>query len=253
VPPAAGSLHVFKQLSGLRADVVKAASSRLTCQQITQAVSHLLAKEGVTNMDNQTLLVQLVSALAWPLTVIIVALMFRQEIRKVASRLSTLSYGDMKAEFEKDLNKLEREVKELPIKESATKVEHKKSDAETLDSYERLSRIAEISPRAAIMEAWRDIEVTTKQVTDAYGISTDGHIAGVRAIRELVRQHLLPESVVKVYEQMRGLRARAAHAPDFTITADEAKRYIDTAYRFHNALLFLLQQAEKPSFPKKGG
>jgi hypothetical protein len=203
-------------------------------------------------MDNQTL-VQLVSALAWPLTVIIVALMFRQEIRKIASRLSTLSYGDMKAEFEKDLHKLEREVKELPIKEASTKVDHQKKDSKTLDSYERLSRIAEISPRAAIMEAWRDIEVTTKQVTDAYGISTNSQISGVKAIRELVRQHLLPEGVVTVYEQMRRLRSRAAHAPDFTITSEEAKRYIDTAYRFHNALLFLLQQAEKPLSPKEGG
>jgi len=203
-------------------------------------------------MDNQTL-VQLVSALAWPFTVIIIAFMFRQEIRKIASRLSALSYGDMKAEFEKDLNKLERDAKELPVKESSTKVDHRKNDTQTLDSYERLSRISEISPRAAIMESWRDIEVTTKQVTDAYGISNDGQIAGVKAIRELVHQNLLPESVVTVYEQMRRLRGRAAHAADFTITPDEAKRYIDTAYQFHNTLLSLLQQAGKTSRPKKGG
>lgn len=199
-------------------------------------------------MDGETI-VQLISAIAWPFTAIIIAFMFRQEIRKTANRLSTLSYGEMKAEFEKDLNKLERDVKELPVKETSAKAEQPENDTETLDSYERLSRIADISPRAAIMEAWRDIEVTTKQVTDAYGISTDSQIAGVKAIRELVHQHLLPESVVSVYEQMRRLRSRAAHSADFTITTDEAKRYIDTAYSFHNALLFLLQQA-KPSSPK---
>jgi len=202
-------------------------------------------------MDGQTI-VQLISAIAWPFTVIIIAFMFRQEIRKTANRLSTFSYGDMKAEFEKDLNKLERDVKELPIKEPPTKAGLLENDSDTLNSYERLNRIADISPRAAIMEAWRDIEVTTKQVTDAYGISTDGQIAGVKAIRELVHQHLLPESVVVVYEQMRRLRSRAAHSADFTITTDEAKRYIDTAYRFHNTLLFLLQQA-KSSSPQSGG
>jgi hypothetical protein len=202
-------------------------------------------------MDNNTL-VQLVSAIAWPLTVIIVALMFRQEIRKIASRISTLSYGDMKAEFEKDLDKLEKDVKELSVKETSINIKHPKNDTVTLDSYERLSRIAEISPRAAIMEAWRDIEVTTKQVTDAYGISSQGQIVGVRAINELVQKHLLPQSVISVYEQMRRLRSRAAHAADFAISADEAKRYIDTAYRFHNTLLFLLQQAEKPK-KKSGG
>jgi hypothetical protein len=196
-------------------------------------------------IDGQTL-VQLVSAIAWPFTVIIIALLFRQEIRKTANRLSALSYKDVKAEFEHDLNKLEKDIKELPAKESSSKTNHPENDLETLNSYERLRRIADISPRAAVMEAWRDIEVTTKQVTDAYEISTDGQIAGVKAIRELVNQHLLPESVVSVYEQMRRLRSRAAHAADFAITTDEAERYIDTAYRFHNTLLFLLQQAEKP-------
>ncbi len=202
-------------------------------------------------MDGQ-IIVQLISAIAWPFTVIIIAFMFRQEIRKTANRLSALSYGDMKAEFEKDLNKLERDVKELPVKESSIKVEKQEADSETLDSYERLSRIADISPRAAIMEAWRDIEVTTKQVTDAYGISSQGQIAGVKAINERVQKHLLPQSVISVYEQMRRLRSRAAHSADFAISADEAKRYIDTAYRFHNTLLFLLQQSEKPK-KKSGG
>jgi hypothetical protein len=202
-------------------------------------------------MDNQTL-VQLISSIAWPLTVIIVAFMFRQEIRKIASRLSTLSYGDMKAEFEKSLNKLEQDIQDLPSKQTVTKQERGENDKETFNSYERLRRIAEISPRAAIMEAWRDIEVTTKKVTDAYGISTQGQIAGVRAINELVQKHLLPSSVLSVYEQMRRLRSRAAHAADFAISADEAERYIDTAYRFHNTLLFLLQQAKKPN-NKSGG
>ncbi len=202
-------------------------------------------------IDGQTL-VQLVSAIAWPFTVIIIAFMFRREIRKATNRISTLSYGDVKAEFEHDLNKLEREIKELPAKESSSKIERPEKDTEILDSYERLNRIAAISPRAAIMEAWRDIEVTTKQVTDAYEISTDSQIAGVKAIRELVHQHLLPESVVSVYEQMRRLRSQAAHAADFKITTDEAQRYIDTAYRFHNTLLFLLQQPQKPSSLKNG-
>src|ERR1051326_8664678 len=134
-------------------------------------------------LDGPTL-VQLVSAIAWPLTIIIIALLFRHEIRKTTSRLSSFSYKDMKAEFEHDLDKLERDVKDLPIKESSTKPE--RIEKETLNAYERLRRIADISPRAAVMEAWRDIEITTKEVTDAYGVSSEGQIAGVKAIRELV-------------------------------------------------------------------
>jgi hypothetical protein len=202
-------------------------------------------------IDNQAL-VQLVSALAWPVTVIIIALLFRHEVRHTASRLSSLSYKSLKADFEQDLSNLEKDVKELAPKEPVAKANRIEEDKDAVNSYERLKRIADISPRAAIMEAWRDIEVTTKKVADAYGVSTQGQIAGVRAINELVQLHLLPDSVTSVYEQMRRLRSRAAHAADFAISSEEAERYIDTAYRFHNTLLFLLQQA-KGSHDNKGG
>jgi len=71
---------------------------------------------------------------------------------------------------------------------------------ESLSQYERLLRIVQISPRAAIMEAWRDIEFTTKMVTDAYGISVGGNIAGERAIRDLTHKGILPDSVCSVQE-----------------------------------------------------
>ncbi len=99
------------------------------------------------------------------------------------------------------------------------------------------------------MEAWRDVEVSAKKVADAYGIASGGQIAGVRAINELAQKHLLPNSVTSIYEQMRRLRSRAAHAADFSISLEEAERYIDTAFRFHNALLFLLKQPKTMRAP----
>ena len=188
-------------------------------------------------------LVQLISTLAWPATVLSLAMMFRHELRQAASRLSSLQYKDFKAGFERDLQRLEGEVQALPAEMRPTNAPAGENKA-ALSSYDRLVRIAEISPRAAIMEAWRDIEVTTKKVADAYGLSVDGAIAGVKAIREIVGRGLLPKSVIGVYEQMRRLRARAAHAADFAIGSEEAERYIDTAHKFHVALLFLLKQID---------
>ena len=133
-------------------------------------------------MSYSQILVQLVSALAWPFTVIVIALIFRREVRRAANRLSSLSYGEFKFEFEKDLSAVEEEVKKLTSRGSVTRDKEVEEDKNALDSYDRLKRVAEISPRAAITEAWRDIEISTKKVADAYGISTLGHIAGGKAI-----------------------------------------------------------------------
>lgn len=189
------------------------------------------------------LIAQLVSALAWPLTVIIIVLIFRREFRAAAGRLRTLAYKDFKAEFERDLMKLEGEVRQLPEKPIQSLPEHTDTKPRQTDEAVLL-RLTEISPRAAIMEAWRNIEVTTKQVADVHGISVGGNIAGARAINDLVKKGLLPGSVLPIYERMRRLRARAAHAKDFAIEQDEAERYVEMAHAFHMSLRFLLKQAE---------
>ncbi len=189
-------------------------------------------------------IVQLVSALAWPITVIAIVLLFRREFGAAASRLRTLAYKDFRAEFERDLLKLEGEVRQLPEKpfqSFAANIDKRSSQTDEAV----LLRLAEISPRAAIMEAWRNIEVTTKQVADVHGISVSGNIAGVRAVNELVKKGLLPGSVIPIYERMRHLRAHAAHAEDFAIEQDGAERYIEMAHAFHMNLRFLLKQAQE--------
>lgn len=190
-------------------------------------------------------IVDLIDALAWPIATVILALIFRREFRSVVRRLTALKYKDFQADFGQDLLEVEKQLKAMAAEAQGQTEE----DAESLSRYERLMRITEMSPRAAIMEAWRDIEVTTKQVTDAYGISVGGHIAGIRAIRDLVRKGVLPDSVGSVYERMRKLRARAAHAADFAIDPEEAVRYIETAHDFYTTLQFLLKQA--PIEPEK--
>jgi len=80
---------------------------------------------------------------------------------------------------------VDKEVKSLP-NPSMESTEMNNNESDNFSGYDRLLRLVEISPRAAIMEAWMDIEITTKAVTDKYGISVNGRIAGVKAIRQLV-------------------------------------------------------------------
>jgi hypothetical protein len=155
-------------------------------------------------MDN---IIKLIEVIIWPAVVIIMAIMadFNANLNKIEDDLDKLS-----------LNKLDEKQKLL-------------ENEQILSSYDRFLRIAEISPRAAIMEAWRDIELATKQVADVAGISVGGNIAGVKVIRQLAKRDLLPPTVASAYDGMRKLRARAAHAADFAIEQEEAERYIETA------------------------
>ena len=192
------------------------------------------------------ILVRLVEAITWPLTIMISIFLFRHELRKAAQRLTTLKYKDISIIFNKDLEQIENDLSKIKFDRNDKK---QLEDDQTLSSYERLIRIADISPRAAIMEAWRDIEITTKQVTEAYEIASIGHIAGVKAVRKLVEKGVLPSNVISVYERLRRLRAKAAHTAEFEIDPVEGQRYIDTAHQFFMTLRFLLNQTKDTSQP----
>jgi hypothetical protein len=189
-------------------------------------------------------IVQLLSTIAWPVTVIVLAMIFRKEFRQLLKRLTTFSYKEATAEFKHDLDEVEGEIKSLPKSQpqQAELESMPKKKPESLEDSNRLIRISEISPRAAVMEAWREVEIGTKQVTDAYGIPTTGQVAGIKAINELTKRGLLSETFLSIYERLRRLRSRAAHAPDFVVEEEQARRFIEAANQFHEAFQALLKQ-----------
>jgi hypothetical protein len=189
--------------------------------------------------------IQLISVLAWPATVLVLAIVFRGSVRDLVKRLSAITVGGVRGELREGLDKVEGEIRSLP---------GPKRDGADLSALDRLLRIAEISPRAAVLEAWRDVEVGTKHVTEAYGLADPKRsaIAGSKAIHDLVSRGLLPRNVQSVYQQLRRLRSRAAHAPDSVVTPEEAVRYIEAANDFYSMFGFLLKQA-RPAGSREGG
>lgn len=182
-------------------------------------------------------LLELVSSLVWPVTTVVLALMFRQEIRAIAARISRFRLPG----FEADLQNAEAEVSALA--EETISQDPREVDSTAMTILDRLYHIADASPRAAIMEAWREIELATKRVAEEYGIPVSGRIAGTSTVQELIRKGLMPERFLHAYTRLRKVRSSAAHAHDFQIDEAEADRYLDTAYSFLRTLFLLLDEA----------
>ncbi|RXE96136.1 DUF4145 domain-containing protein [Pseudoalteromonas sp. PS5] len=125
----------------------------------------------------------------------------------------------MEANFDKQLAKAESEAKSITVTKKST---------EDLSQTEQLLRIAEVSPRAAIVEAWTLIEMAA---------SKKGLKAGVtlpRTSPKMIVDYLqlsgeLPPNSIEIIEQLRKLRNQAVHMPDFAINQSEAERYLELA------------------------
>lgn len=177
------------------------------------------------------LLVTLLTGIAWPVAVVWIAYLFKGELRSLLHRMSQLKYKDVEAKFEIGL--AEAEAKVSSIEQSSPSLS---SRPEITSKLESLRRIADVSPRAAIMEAWVLVE-------DAAGKS--GFVQGAAIprvnphlfVEELVRREKLPKGSDSLLDQMRKLRNQAAHLPDFSLNQDEADRYLQLAARMSELIL----------------
>ncbi|MCX6571021.1 MAG: hypothetical protein NT006_06325 [Candidatus Aminicenantes bacterium] len=168
----------------------------------------------------------LVRALAWPLTVFLIALIFRHEMRGILKRLSRVKYGDWEAHFEKDLERAERNASLIQIPDNRT------LEVTEPTEYERMIRLTEISPCAALMEAWKGIELAVSRVIQTEGIDVKHKIIGTPEVHELVRRGLLPKDMLLVYSDLKQLRNRTAHRAADEMDQTAARRYIELASIF---------------------
>ena len=180
--------------------------------------------------EGMELVVNLIVGIAWPVAVVWIAYVFKGELKSLLRRVSQLKYKDLEAQFGAGLALAESEVSSLQAAPPAA------PRPELLSKLESLRRISDVSPRAAILEAWVLVE-------DAAGRS--GFVQGASIprinphlyVEELVRLGKLPAGSDSLLDQMRKLRNQAAHMPDFTVDQDEADRYLQLATRMSELIL----------------
>jgi hypothetical protein len=172
--------------------------------------------------------------LAWPATVLVVTFLFRAEFRRTLSRLSTLRYRDFEASFERGLREAEVMVK--PQGHAAPRSSRPGDGDEAplpkhLDP-DRLLRVADLSPTAAINEAWHDVEQAALAAGEALGVpARAGETASGHTLHALVDQGLLTSHTLVAFERLRRLHQQAAHHPDLRFSSNQAHRYVDLAHK----------------------
>lgn len=189
-------------------------------------------------MDN---IVKLIEALAWPAAAVWLGYMFRDEVRQLLARLSHLKYKDVEAKFEKELTYAEAATDKV-VKAVPRELSEEPRDR-TEEAYLQLSRILETSPRAAIMEAWIQIETTLAKLA---GVSKDRMMSlshGKTLLNSLVNENKLPQDSIDAFQLLRKIRNEAAHLPDFAISQSEAERYIDMAVKIASAIDYYARRA----------
>jgi hypothetical protein len=178
-------------------------------------------------MDWLTFFSTVVASLSWPATVLVVLILIRKELPEISSSLRRIKYKDIEFEFSEVAKAVENEVKEaIPgAKDNAQLSGHP-----LVIEQRRLESIGDISPRAAILEAWLQVEAAAVKLIQKRRPEAYKSYPGPMRLRDnLVDGQILNLRQLTAFENLRKLRNEAVHVPDIEFTKSAVSSYVASA------------------------
>lgn len=177
-------------------------------------------------MDALTFTAETIKALAWPTVVVLVALMVRKPVIELLPFLHRFKYKEIELEFSKEIAQLKSEV----IANEPTASQKSVLPAPS-GSSNRLLNIASISTSAAILEAWSELESASVAVASSFWAQPPSDtFKNYHKLGEYLLQcKVIDETQLVVFNKLRELRNKAAHAINLNLSEEDARTYIDLA------------------------
>tara|TARA_R110002049_G_scaffold149213_1_gene312231 strand:+ start:362 stop:940 length:579 start_codon:yes stop_codon:yes gene_type:complete len=178
-------------------------------------------------MDWLTFISKIVEALAWPGAFLAVLLVIRKELPAIARSLRKLKFKDVELEFGEAAKAVASQAKDaVPPGKPNIRLAGQPKEEMAL----KLESIAELAPRAAILEAWLQVEAAAVDVVRKRTNTSLNSMPGPMRLRDsLVRAGVLNPKQVEVFEKLRALRNEAVHFPDAQFTRGSVADYIEAA------------------------
>lgn len=171
-------------------------------------------------MNATEFLIELSDKLAWPVAVIVLVLLLRKQIVRLLENLRSMKYKDLSLEFGQQLEKAKEEAKKANVPDVSEGLAKDK-----IEYYEELSRI---SPRAAVLEAWLQVETIAEKI-----IRKRGEKYRRRALNpffvKLATTLRLAEWESSLYNALRTLRNEVVHKENAQISREIAMDYAELA------------------------
>lgn len=178
-------------------------------------------------MDWLQFIASLIKSLVWPVTLLILVVLFRVQVGKVLLRLTRLKYKDLELDFGRELKLLEKEAKAIDIAPQPQKsIAPTKRDSSQL--LQEAVQLAPSFPEPAVGVAWQAVEDELMQAVLRLAISPDypAHNSALKNAELLKAQNAVDQRTLELLNRMRNLRNMAVHGGHaIPITTDESLEF----------------------------
>lgn len=175
-------------------------------------------------MDIFTFISELTKAVIWPITVILLAILLRNPILELFPLLRRLKYKELELEFAQEISELKAEA--MIVEQGA-----ERNTLQVLSTSSNLLNLVTFSTRAAIMEAWLEVESAAISVASSFWRQppTDTFRNMPRLGEYLLQCKVIDEKQLIIFNKLRDLRNKAVHAQELQLSETDAKSYVQLA------------------------
>lgn len=164
-----------------------------------------------------------VDAVAWPAVVVGVLIWLRKPVENLATALRSAKIKDIELSFENKLAELECKAEVAKLPEPGEPPAWVSEDPSKWTFGDYIERLAIVSPRAAISEAWRHVETALREALRRIGRPLPRRT--IDAARLLHEDGRLPQDAVSLVDDLRALRNQAVHAGEMDIDSQRAVEF----------------------------
>tara|TARA_R110002111_G_scaffold262794_2_gene341076 strand:- start:11150 stop:11704 length:555 start_codon:yes stop_codon:yes gene_type:complete len=174
---------------------------------------------------------EVLEILVWPVTVIVVVFILRESLARLLLTTQKLKYKDLEVSFRESIEKIEAEAQEVSLN---TPSPERKLESVEIDLYE----LASVSPTAAVIEAWKTVEIAARLLIQSKGHKLNYDVdTPYKLIQDtLERENLLEGRHCKIFSDLRLLRNKIVHAEGYTVSEEQSKKYLDLSIRLRSYL-----------------
>lgn len=186
-------------------------------------------------MDWLTFITKFVEALAWPIVVLVLGLMFRRKLLEIIPTLRKLKAGPVEAEFELAAKQALANAEETKIQGLAeASVPVIKTEAGSEQVIAKL-REARGDPAGAILEGWAKLDGELFRLGLQVGAVVDPLENTGKVYNAVISSGVLPAQTMSLVRELRDLRNLVAHvrvkptaeaAQDYVLAVDRAVELI---------------------------
>lgn len=166
-------------------------------------------------MDTYTFITEMTKALAWPATLIFVLLLLRKPMISLVPFMRKLKFKELEMEFSEQVQALKSEAEIDETSEIDTPA----------------MSILAFSTRAAVLEAWMELENVAATLAASYWSSSDivPFKNDAKLGYYLHQCGVLNDTQLKSFNELLKLRNQLVHTKEVELTESDAKAYIMVA------------------------